>query len=137
MPLFEWLRSKDTILRVVLELQIYYIKMEKQPSKKAASRQIVWTQEKIKLLKKHFPTKENEGVAKIIGLSVRSIRSKAFILRLKKSERYWTYGQEKFLLNNWEAMTAVEIGEELKKTRWAVINKYREMTGKRKKKSQQ
>lgn len=100
-------------------------------AKKPGARITFWSEAKIKELKKHFPTKDNEIIAELLGTTVRAVRSKAFILRLKKSERYWNYGQEQFLLKNWQSMSAVEIGNELKKTRWAVINKYRELTGKR------
>lgn len=104
--------------------------MKKQTTKKPGAKVTFWTPEKIKDLKKYFPTKDNQEIAETLGTTVRAVRSMAFRLGLKKVQRYWTYGQEQFLLKNWEKMTAVKIGEELNKTRWAVINKYRILTGK-------
>ncbi len=90
-----------------------------------------WTEQEIKILKKHFPKKDNEEIAGLLNKSVRAIRNKAFILRLKKSDRYWGKPEQDFVLKNYMVMSAEEIGEKLKKTKWAVINKYRELTGKR------
>ena len=90
-----------------------------------------WTPEKIKQLKKLFPTTDNKIIAEKLGSTERAVRSKAFILRLKKSDRYWSKNEEGFLLKNWDVMSATELGEKLNKTKWAIINKYRELTGKR------
>lgn len=90
-----------------------------------------WTEKQIETLKKLYPTTDNEAVAKKVGKSVRAVRSQAVRLRLKKSTRYWDKPQEDWLLKNWDVLSVKELGEKLGKTKWAIINKYRELTGKR------
>ena len=90
----------------------------------------LWTDKQIALLKKHYPTKENKIVAAKIGKSISAIRAKATLLKIKKAKRYWDKAtSEKFLLKNWDILSPEEIGEKLGKTKWAVINKYRELKG--------
>lgn len=97
----------------------------------------VWPPEKLKLLKKLYPNNDNTEVAKQCKVTTEQVRYAANNLGLKKSNRYWDKPWEDLLLKNWEVMTAVEIAAELKrkfkvdKTRWAVINKYRELNGDR------
>lgn len=90
-----------------------------------------WPKEKVAMLKKLYPKHDNEEVAKQMGVSVSALRNAAQRFKVKKSDRYWDKPDHDFLLKNWPVMSAEEIGKELKKTRWAVINKYRELTGKR------
>jgi hypothetical protein len=90
-----------------------------------------WSDKEVALLKKHFPVKDTEEVSKIIGRSVRAIRSKAFSLSLEKSNRYWTKEQEKLILKKYYKLGADELSRKIGKTKWAVINKFRELTGKR------
>jgi hypothetical protein len=99
--------------------------------KRRKPRPDAWTSEEIKLLKKHYPVKDNDTVAALVGKSVRAIRAKAQVLKVKKSTRYWDKPDEDYLIKNWPVMSAVEIGQKLAKTKWAIINKYRELTGKR------
>ena len=90
-----------------------------------------WSDAQIKTLKKLYPTTDNAVVATSVEKSEKAVRSKAQALKLKKSERYWDKPQEDFVLKNYAVMSAKEIGVKLKKTKWAVINKFRELTGKR------
>lgn len=86
-----------------------------------------WTPERVKILKANFPTKDNEAVAALLGTTVSALRNAANVYKVKKKNRYWDKPEEDFLLKNWTVMSAVEIAEKLDKTRWAVINKYREL----------
>lgn len=91
-----------------------------------------WTDAEIDTLKKLFPKTDNSEVAEKIGKTVSAIRNKAVKLKLKKTNNYWKVGQEKYLLDNYGKIPLDDIMKYLKKTKWAVINKYRELTGKRK-----
>lgn len=102
--------------------------MKKKTAKPGGYRPgIRWSEDKVALLKMLYPINHNEAVAKALGCTIRSVRSAAIRYRLNKSGRYWTKNQEQYLLKNWDVMTAAEIAEKLKRTRWAVINKYREL----------
>lgn len=90
-----------------------------------------WTPENITKLKKLYPKKNNEDIAQALGTSVRSVRSKAQYLKLKKANRFWTATEEKYLLKNYELMTVIELDAHLHRGKWSIINKYRELTGKR------
>jgi hypothetical protein len=92
-----------------------------------------WTPDRVSVLKKNYPIRNNQEVAEMLKTTVSAVRSAAFIFRLKKKDRNWDKPEETFLLKNWEVMSAVELADHLGKTRWAIINKYRELTGKRKK----
>lgn len=91
-----------------------------------------WTEKQIATLKKLYPTTDNETVAQKVGKSVRAVRSQAVRLRLKKSTRYWDKPEEDYVLENWPVLSAEEIAADLGKTKWAIINKYRELKGLRK-----
>ncbi len=92
-----------------------------------------WTKENIALLKKLYPKKSNAEVAAAFNLNERAIRNAAMRFKIKKSNRYWDKPEVDYVLKNWPVMSAVEIAAGLKekfgieKTRWAVINKYREL----------
>lgn len=88
-----------------------------------------WTAERIAVLKKHYPVTSNEQVADLLGTTVRAVRSKVMVLKIKKKDRYWDRSDEDYLKKNWDYMSAVELAEKLGKTKWAVINKYRELSG--------
>jgi hypothetical protein len=98
-------------------------------NKSGAGRPPDWTRERIALLRKHYPNKPNEEVATLLKTSVTSVRNAAMKYKVKKANRYWDKPEEDFLLKNWQVMSAVELAEKLHKTKWAVINKYRELTG--------
>lgn len=98
-----------------------------------------WPDGAIAVLKKHYPTKDNDEVAALTGKSVSAVRNMAGKLRLKKSTRYWDKPWEKFVIKNYPVMNDVEIAHGLlkkfgaAKTKWAIINKYRELMGLRQK----
>lgn len=105
------------------------------PNPTTRSREQDWSEKQIKQLEKLYPNTDKEVIAEKLGKSVGAIRSQAGRLNLKKSTRYWDKPEEDYVLANWLEMTADEIAEGLKqkfgidKTRWAVINKYRELAG--------
>lgn len=94
-----------------------------------------WSKEKVVTLKKLYPLKDNASVAAEMGITESALRNAAVRFRVKKSSRYWDKPWEDFILKNWEVMTVIELSDELKrkfkieKTKWAVINKYRELKG--------
>jgi hypothetical protein len=94
-----------------------------------------WTKDRVALLKKCYPTKSNEEAAAILGVTVSALRNAAIRFKVSKSNRYWDKPEEDYLLKNWPVMSPDEIADGLKKkfgitkTKWAVINKYRELSG--------
>jgi hypothetical protein len=96
-----------------------------------------WTEKQLKDLEKLYPMTDNDVIAEKISKTVRAVRSKAVLLRLKKSNRYWQMVHEKWLLKNYPVLSTLEIADAFEKkfglikTRWAIINKYRELAGKR------
>lgn len=103
------------------------------PNPAPRSREQDWNEKQIKQLEKLYPTTDNEVVAEKIGKSVAAVRSMAVRLRLKKSTRFWDKPEEDWLLKNWDHLSVQELCEKLSKTKWAVINKYRELKGLRQK----
>lgn len=101
-------------------------------------RPVKWTEEKIKDLKKYFPSIDNEIVATSLNVSAGALRLKASQLRLKKAKWYWHKNWEKLVLQKFGNHSPEEIAAMLKnkfgavKSRWSVINKYRKLTGKKK-----
>jgi hypothetical protein len=94
-------------------------------------RPTIWKKERVQQLKTLRPTTSDKVVAKNLKTTVSSIRNAAFVFKVKKKLFYWDYAEEQFILKNWTVMTAEELAVQLKRTRWAVINKYRELTGAR------
>ncbi len=88
-----------------------------------------WTKERIKILKASYPSQSNEEVSALLGITVSAVRNGAVRFKVKKKDRYWTKSEEDYILKNWAVMSAVKIAEKLSKTRYAVVNKYRELTG--------
>lgn len=74
-----------------------------------------WSDNNVQLLKKLYPTTDNNIIAKKLKKSVRSVRAKAVILKLKKSKHYWSNEQEKFLLKNWQHLSLTDIGNKIGK----------------------
>ena len=109
------------------------IKKENKPG--AGRPNTEWPKEKIALLKKIYPTKSNDVVAAELNITVSALRNAAIRFKVKKSNRYWDKAEEKFITDNWEVLSPIEIADALKKkfmlvkTKWAVINKYRELKG--------
>ena len=93
---------------------------------------ITWTPEEDVLFKKLFPKIENELLAKQLDKTVSSIRNKANKMNLKKADNYWEIGQEKYVMENYGKIPISDMMKYLNKTKWAVINKYRELSGLRK-----
>lgn len=96
----------------------------------------IWTEEEINLLKELYAVQSNEEVAEQLKKTIRSIRSKAQILKLKKDGAKWSTAEKKLLLKLWETSSVQEIEAALKtkfkttRTKWAIISKHRQLTGK-------
>lgn len=94
-----------------------------------------WPKEKIALLKKLYPNKHNDDVAKEMNVTVSALRNAVVRFKVKKSNRYWDIPEEKFVTDNWPILSVSEIADQLKKkfgvekTKWSIINKYRELIG--------
>lgn len=108
-----------------LQNQAYKLNLKRSTSES-------WSEQDFITLKKLFPKTENEEIAEKLKKSVSSVRNKAFVLNLKKSSRFWKIGDEKYVIENYGKIPVKDIADHLKKTRWAVINKHRELFGLRK-----
>lgn len=108
--------------------------MKTKKNKPGAGRPVsFWTKERVKKLKALFPVTDNEEIAAILGsnVTVSAVRNAATRLGLTKQSRYWTPEDIAHLQKHWADSSAEKIAEELGKTRWAVINKYRELLSKK------
>lgn len=96
---------------------------------------IDWS-DKDALLTAMYPTIDNAVIAEKIGATVSALRSRATKLKLKKTLRYWSDEDNAWLLANYNA-TGIGLLELMNhfptRTKWAIINQYRELTGARKK----
>lgn len=100
--------------------------MEKRKNKPGAGRPVVgWTPERIKLLKKLYPTTDNESAAKQLKVSLSALRNAATKFGVKKQG--WSAKDIEILRANYNTMTYQKIADKIGKTRWAVINKAREL----------
>jgi hypothetical protein len=96
---------------------------------------IAWSKEKIAFLKKLYPGKNNKDVAAEMGITISALRNAAVKFKVKKSNRYWDKAKENFVVDNWQILSVSEIADQLEKkfniykTKWAIINKYRELKG--------
>jgi len=88
-----------------------------------------WSDFDEKLLHFSYPKVSNYIISERLNRSVAAIRAKAVTMGLVKENRRWSEKDEKFVLSNWEALSPVEIGKHLGRTKWAVINKFRELNG--------
>lgn len=86
-----------------------------------------WSPIEIGLLKSLYPTHKNEEIIRVLNKSDSAIRNAAKRYGVKKTEWRWTQKEKKIILKNWEALSAQEIAESIGRTKWAVINKYREI----------
>lgn len=74
-------------------------------------------------------------VAAKLGVTEYAVRNALHTHGLKKKARFWGADEEKFILKNWREMDPEEIAKAIKqkfgtsRTKWAVINKYRELAG--------
>ena len=105
------------------------------PKRKPGRPVQVWPKEKIKLLKQLFPIMSNAELADQFGVTVSALRAIAAQYNVKKKNRYWSKQSAKMVLDLWESHNPDEIVVMLQqkfgivKTKWAVINKYRELSG--------
>ena len=90
-----------------------------------------WTAKEDDALTELFPFTKNTEVANILGKTVSSIRNRSNILGLKKANRYWTKEQEDYVLTYYNHFLISELVINVNKSKWAVINKYRELTNKK------
>lgn len=100
-----------------------------------------WPKEKINLLKILYPVLHNKDIVLHMQqagypTTVSAIRNAAVKYGIVKKEK-WPPAAEKFLFKNWDKKSASKLAEQMtqkfkiKYTRWSVINKFRELTGKR------
>lgn len=75
-----------------------------------------------------LPIKE---VAKITGFNERKIRNLATKMKLKRVNRFWNEKEKKLLLKYYEYGIAFVLEKLPGRTKWGIINQYRELTGKR------
>jgi hypothetical protein len=91
-----------------------------------------WLLDEDAQLKKLFSKQDNEDIAAILNKTESSVRNRAIILKLKKTNNYWKIWQEKYVLENYGSLPMQDMVKHLKKTKWGIINKYRELSGLRK-----
>lgn len=107
----------------------------KKTHKPGAGRPVEWPKKDIAYLKKHYPTDGNEDIAQHIGTTVSAVRNMAVRLKLKKQKWSWPVEDEQWLLTNYPLLSIAELDEHLQRGKWGIINKYRELTGARKRKA--
>lgn len=91
-----------------------------------------WSATDKALLTRIYPTHDNADIAATLGISERAVRSAATSFGLKKSARYWSIEDCKWLIDHWGApgYGFPEIQAHFaNKTKWAIINKYRSLAG--------
>lgn len=103
----------------------------KKKKYKNAGRPLKWTPEMVKLLRRKFHLMDNKTLAAELGVTISAVRNKALKMGLEKKLWYWTPEDEAYLLAHMEAEGYEDIAKHLGRKKWAVINKYRELTGKR------
>lgn len=85
---------------------------------------------------KLFMVTTNDVLAKKYKVKESTIRLWGAKLKLNKKNWLWSRHDENFVLKNYGTgrYTIDEIAKKIGRSRWSVINKYREVAGKRKKK---
>lgn len=83
---------------------------------------------------KEFPVTENRILAKKYKVAESTIRVWGSKMKLKKESWVWVRSHENYVLKYYNKKKSADIAKKLNRTRWAVINKYRELSGLRKKK---
>lgn len=91
-----------------------------------------WSPSEISLLRSLYPTHENKELVQFLNKSDSAIRNAAKRYGIKKTGWRWTQKEKKIILKNWETLSVQEIAESIGRTKWAVINKYREINKKNK-----
>jgi Zn-dependent peptidase ImmA (M78 family) len=93
-----------------------------------------WTNEKKTSFSKDYPTMPTARLIKKYHVSEKAINVMASKLKLKKENYWWSPEDCQRLKENYNA-TGTGMQELLEmfpgKTKWAIINKYRELTNKR------
>lgn len=80
------------------------------------------------------PYYSNHVVSIHSGLSISAIETMVSRFRLKKIFHRWKKKDDEYILKHYNKIeTASEIAEHLNRSRWAIINRYRFLIGKRKK----
>lgn len=81
--------------------------------------------------KKIFPISENKELALKYNVAESTIRMWAAKLKVKKKGCGWTRQDENYILTYYggKKYSILQIAEKLGRTRWAIINKYRELSG--------
>lgn len=88
-----------------------------------------WTKSQISQLRNLYPIANNAVIAAMIDKTTSAVRSKAAKLGLKKAAREWPEKDKKYLIKNVDKKSYEQIALHLGRTRWSVINKYRELMG--------
>lgn len=83
--------------------------------------------------KKLFPVTENSALSKKYDVTESTIRMWGSKLKLRKKSWGWTKKEEEYLLKSYPNLMATELAKTLKRSKWSIINKYRELMGLRKK----
>lgn len=86
--------------------------------------------------KKLFPITSNSELAKKYSVNESAIRMWGSKLKLLKKNWQWSRHDENFVLKNYgtDRYTIDEIAKKIGRSKWSIINKYREAKGLRKKK---
>lgn len=84
--------------------------------------------------KKLFPVTDNATLSKQYKVTESTVRMWGAKLKLRKKSWGWTKEEEQYLLKSYPNLMATELAKTLKRSRWSVINKYRELTGLREQK---
>lgn len=100
---------------------------------KIRSKKDEWAQNEIDYLIANFATTDNKILSEKLSKPTTSIRSKATVLGLKKELWKWTDKSEKWLFENYKEFSNDDLVTEFRKqfdakrTKWALIAKYREL----------
>lgn len=88
-----------------------------------------------KEFKKLFPVTENSALAEKYGVKESTVRMWGSRLKLLKKSWQWSRHDENFILQNYGTgrYTVDEMAEKIGRSKWSIINKYREAKGLRKK----
>lgn len=91
-----------------------------------------------KEFRKIFPTTENSQLASKYNVAESTIRLWGARMGLNKKTWLWSRMDENYLLKHYgKDRTIDQISEKLKRSRWSIINKYREAMGLSKKESEE
>lgn len=100
--------------------------MTKRKNKPGAGRPVQgWTPERIRLLKKIYPATDNETAARQLKVSVSALCNAATRFGVKKQG--WSEKDISVLKAHYNTLTYQQIADKIGKTKWAVINKARDL----------